>query len=96
MSAKEPTNPGAADELTEAAALDEARVAELELQFLTLLRATVRLLMDSHKVEVVADLPHAHALVRKAVEECALEKGLSYEAAAEIARRDLGFPESDA
>ena len=94
MSAKEPRDPGEADELTAAAELENARVAEHELQFLTLLRATVRYLMDAHEVEAVADLPHAHALVRKAVEECAVARGLSHEVAAEIARRDLGFPES--
>jgi hypothetical protein len=84
------------DELVAAEELEGARDAEHELEFVTLLRATVSHLMAAYGVESVADLPHAHDLVRRAVEECAVEKGFSHEAAAEIARRDLGFPESGA
>ena len=84
------------DELVAANELEAARAAEHELEFVTLLRATVGHLMAAYQVESVADLPHADDLVRRAVEECAVEKGLSHEIAAKIARRDLGFPESDA
>jgi hypothetical protein len=76
--------------------LAEARVAEHELEFVALLRAMVNHLMAAHGVESIADLPHAHELLCKAVEECAVEKGISHEAAAEIARRELGLPEPDA
>ncbi len=82
----------AADELTAAGELEEARVAEHELEFLTLVRTMVGHLMAAHDVESLADLPHARELVRRCVEECAIEKGISREVAAEIARRDLGFP----
>lgn len=81
----------APDEVTAARDLAEARIAEREAEFLTLLRAMVGHLMNAHKVEAVADLPHARDLVRRAVDECALAKGISPDVAADIARRDLGF-----
>lgn len=87
MSASKPPNQGNTEEL------ERARAAEEELEFLTLLRLMVSRLMDAYQVESVADLPHASRLVGRAVEECAVAKGLSHEAAAEIARRDLGFPQ---
>jgi hypothetical protein len=83
-----------AEELAAAKELEEARVAEHEVEFLALLRAMLGRLMDAYEVESVAELPHAHELVRRAVEECAVEKRISHEVAVEIARRDLGFPES--
>jgi hypothetical protein len=86
VSASEPPRPSDAEEL------ERARVAEDELAFLTLLRTMVGSLMDAHNVESVADLPHAPQLVRRAVEECAVAKGISREVAVELARRDLGFP----
>jgi inorganic triphosphatase YgiF len=86
VSASEPPDPTDADEL------ERARVAEEELAFLALLRKMLSHLMDAHKVESVADLPHAPHLVRRAVEECAVAKGIPPDVAAEIARRDLGFP----
>jgi hypothetical protein len=76
--------------------LERARAAEDELAFLTLLRKMLSHLMDAHNVESIADLPHAPDLVRRAVEECAVAKGIPSEVAAEIARRDLGFPAAGA
>jgi hypothetical protein len=90
VSADDPTNHVDAEEL------ERARAAEDELAFLTLLRKMVSHLMDAHSVESIADLPHAPELVRKAVEECAVAKGIPPEVAAEIARRDLGFPAAGA
>lgn len=86
VSATEPPDPADGDEL------DRARIAEGEYAFLALLRKMVSLLLDAHGVESVADLPHAPQLVRRAVEECAVAKGIPPDLAAEIARRDLGFP----
>ena len=86
MRATGPPDPDDGDEL------ERARVAEDELEFLTLLRTMVSQLMDVYGVESVADLPHASRLVDRAVEECAVAKGISHETAAEIARRDIGFP----
>ena len=86
VSASEPPDPADADEL------ERARVAEDELAFLALLRKMLDNLMDAHKVESIADLPHASHLVRRTVEECAVAKRIPPEVAVEIARRDLGFP----
>lgn len=84
-----------AEEVATAEELEGARAAEREIAFAALLRTMVGHLMDAYGVEALADLPHARELVLRAVEECAIEKGISYEVAAEIARRDLGFPDLD-
>ena len=81
-----------AEERVAAEVLASARLAEHELEFLALLRTMIGHLMNAHEVESLADLPHARELVRKAVEECAIEKSIPLDAAVEIAHRDLGFP----